>query len=116
MNTSQYSMPARTQTTTARATETARRRSAYTAIDAAYRAHLITESARELAKWYVRCCCGVRCFHDLTQAAQAAQFGVSRRTIITLVQHLVAADLIWLNCTGRATGRTSPRTKRRPTT
>ncbi len=37
MNTSQYSMPARTQTTTARATETARRRSAYTAIDAAYR-------------------------------------------------------------------------------
>jgi hypothetical protein len=89
-------MPADRQAMTARARETARRRGAYTAIDAAYRAHLITETARELAKWYVRQCCGVRCYHDLTQAAQAQQFGVNRRTIITLVQQLVAADLIWL--------------------
>jgi hypothetical protein len=96
MNTIQYTMPAHQQATTARARETARRRGAYQAIDAAYRAHLITETARELAKWYVRQCCGVRAYHDLTQAAQAQQFGVSRRTIITLVQQLVVADLIWL--------------------
>ncbi len=96
MNTRQYSMPAEGQATTARARETARRRGAYQAIDAAYRAHLITETARELAKWYVRQCCGVRAYHDLTQASQACQFGLSRRTIITLVQQLIAADLIWL--------------------
>ncbi len=66
MNVNQYSMPAGGQATTARAKETARRRRAYRAIDAAYYAGLITETARELAKWYVRCCCSVRTYHDLT--------------------------------------------------
>ncbi len=73
MNMNQYSMPVTERATTARANETARRRVAYTRIDAAYRAidaayyaGLITENARELAKWYVRCCCSVRTDHDLT--------------------------------------------------
>ena len=100
MNMNQHSMPAARQATAVCAHETARRRAAYRAIDAAYAARLITETARELAKWYVRRCCGVRSFHDLTQAVQAQQFGVSRRTIITLVQQLLAADLIWLELHG----------------
>jgi hypothetical protein len=75
---------------------------AYAQIDATYRARRINESARELAKWYIRCCCGVWKYHNLTQAEQAAQFGVSRRTIITLVQQLVDAEIIWLERHGSA--------------
>ncbi len=48
---------------TPRQRETARRRVAYAQIDAAYRARRINESARELAKWYVRWCCGVWTYH-----------------------------------------------------
>ncbi len=102
MNTRNNSTPAQPQAATARAKETARRRVAYAHIDAAYRARRINESARELAKWYIRWCCGVWTYHQLTQAEQAARFGVARRTIITLVQQLVDADIIWLERHGSA--------------
>jgi hypothetical protein len=104
MNTAQYSTLVQppTAVTNPRARETARRRIAYAQIDAAYRARRINESARELAKWYVRSCCGVWNYHNLTQADQAQQYGVARRTIVTLVQQLVDADIIWLERHGSA--------------
>ncbi len=103
MNTPNSSTPGNPQAaSTPRAKETARRRVAYAHIDAAYRTRRINESARELAKWYVRCCCGVWNYHNLTQAEQAAQFGVARRTIVTLVHQLVDAEIIWVERRGSA--------------
>jgi hypothetical protein len=94
--------PAPRATCNPKARETARRRRAYEAIDAAYFAGQISESARELAKWQLRVLCGLGNSFDTTQAEQARRFlcprhqrHLSRRQIIRLNEELEAADLIW---------------------
>lgn len=86
----------------ARQRETDRRRPAYAAFDAAYRAQAINEHARELGKWYVRCCPVGGSWFELTQKEQEKHLGVSCRTIVTLVQQLADAGLIWLIRRGTA--------------
>jgi hypothetical protein len=85
-----------------KARETARRRTAYERIDAAYFAGQISESARELAKWQLRVLCGMGTSFDTTQSEQARRFlcpcrrrYLSRRQILRLNEELDVADLIW---------------------
>ncbi len=89
--------------TNARAQETARRRPVLAHIDAAYYAQEIRESARNLARRYVREFCPIGgTWFEVTQAEQSRRFGVDKRTIITLTGELEKAGIIWRQRRGTA--------------
>jgi len=83
--------------------EKARRRPVLRHIDAEYQAGRISERARQLAKWYVRKQCPIGgSWFETTQAEQARDFGVARRTLIELIKQLEARNIIWIERRGTA--------------